>query len=352
MKAEYSVLLSMISQYVGRENAISLLPVNWDDLVSLAVKEGVGAIVCDALQNAEFDVEAKYQLMINCIQMESIYEKYELTLSHLARFCRAHAVKILVLKGYGLSLNYPMPSHRPCGDIDVFLFGNDENINKIFESELGLTINRENSHHSSFLFEGFLIENHHTFLDIEDCTNHIADEQLFNELLEEGCTEISVKTEKCFVPSVKFNSVYLLRHMAHHFSIEKITLRHVLDWAMFVRTYYDCIDWSFVWSYSKNSGCYKFLNCLNGICVDSLGFPASMFPILERYVWLQKRMLNDILTPYSKPLPTMNQNFFVGIPKAFRMLFCNWKYRMCCKDSLLGLVWRMSRNRVNAYLGI
>lgn len=30
---------------------------------------------------------------------------------------------MMVLKGYGLSLNYLKPSHRPCGDIDIWLFG-------------------------------------------------------------------------------------------------------------------------------------------------------------------------------------------------------------------------------------
>ena len=346
MNAEQSLLLNMVSQGVGNKCATPSLSVNWNRFVSLAVCEGVGAIVCDGLQNIEMEGDAKYELMASYIQAESRYSQCVSALSALAKLCRKHSVKLLVLKGYGLSLNYPVPAHRPCGDIDVYMFGCGEFINQMMEDELGISVDRENPHHSSFVFGGFNVENHNTFLDVEDYRNHIADEQLFQELLAEGCTEISVGNEKCLVPSVKLNSVYVLRHMAHHFSVGKITLRHVLDWAMFVRANHDCIDWDFVWEYAGKSGCSRFLNCLNGICVGQLGFESEMFPVRERYGRLQRRMLEDILTPYKKNLPPVSRNFRVGVIKALRLLKGGWKYRMCCNDSVAGLVWRLAYSRM------
>ena len=322
------------------------LSVNWKKFISLAISEGVEAVVCDGLHDLEIDSEAKKRLIASRIQAESRYTQCTSALSAFAKFCKAHAVKMLVLKGYGLSLNYPMPAHRPCGDIDVYLFGCGEFINQMVENELGLSVNRGNPHHSSFSFGGFNIENHNTFLDVDDYENHIADENLFQELLAEGCCEITVGGVPCLVPSVKLNSVYVLRHMAHHFSVGKITLRHVLDWAMFVRANHDCIDWDFVWEYAGKSGCTRFLSCLNGICVGQLGFESEMFPVRERYGRLQRRMLEDILTPYRKNLPPVSRNFRVGVIKALRLLKGGWKYRMCCNDSVAGLVWRLARSRM------
>lgn len=34
-----------------------------------------------------------------------------------------NGIRLLLLKGLGLSRNYPVPAHRECGDIDIYLFG-------------------------------------------------------------------------------------------------------------------------------------------------------------------------------------------------------------------------------------
>lgn len=48
---------------------------------------------------------------------------YLQAVASLAGFYNAHGYKMMVLKGYACSLNWPRPEHRPCGDIDIWLFG-------------------------------------------------------------------------------------------------------------------------------------------------------------------------------------------------------------------------------------
>lgn len=61
---------------------------------------------------------------------------------------------MMVLKGYGLSKNYPVPNHRPCGDMDIYLFGDQEKADKLIAEELGIKIDNSHHHHTVFQFQG------------------------------------------------------------------------------------------------------------------------------------------------------------------------------------------------------
>lgn len=334
---------------------------DWDKVVDLAFEQGVAAVAVDGLQRSlELSAESlelsldspeledlKYEWFGEVFSCEEDYQRYQAAIAEFLEVCRGQKVKVLLLKGYGLSLNYPIPSHRPCGDVDVFLFGKGENINEIVEKQLNSTVDRSNPHHSVFSIGGFTFENHITLLDVERHRNHFSDEQVFQRLIAEGCDEIEVEGERCLVPSVKLNSVYLLRHMAHHFAVEKITLRHILDWALFVRANASKIDWDFVYGFAKDSGCTPFLNYLNGICVESLGFDAEDFPIRERDDKLQSRMLADILSPeFQEEIPGINHKLRYGIVKTRRILANRWKYRMVSDEWIGTTIWNLAKKRL------
>ena len=213
--------------------------------------------------------------------------------------------------------------------------------------ERGIEVNEGNPHHSVFSFGGFTFENHITLLDIERHRNHFSDEQVFQRLIADGCDEIEVEGERCFVPSVKLNSVYLLRHMAHHFAVERITLRHILDWALFVRANASKIDLDFVYGFAKDSGCSPFLNCLNGICVESLGFAAEDFSVRMRDGKLQSRMLSDILHPeFDGEIPDTSHTLRYAITKTRRILANRWKYKMVSDERLMTTIFNLAVNRL------
>lgn len=65
----------------------------------------------------------RLQWAVNVDRIENTYRRQERAIARLAAFYREHAIPMMLLKGYGLSLFYPVPEHRPCGDIDIWLFG-------------------------------------------------------------------------------------------------------------------------------------------------------------------------------------------------------------------------------------
>lgn len=68
--------------------------------------------------------------------IEWIYAKHQERIRELADFYKQHNKRMLLLKGYGCSLCYPKPEHRPTGDIDIFLFGQLDEADALVEKEL------------------------------------------------------------------------------------------------------------------------------------------------------------------------------------------------------------------------
>ena len=73
---------------------------------------------------------------------------------------------MMVLKGYGLSLNYPIPSHRPCGDVDIWNFGEYRRADKVLHDKLGITVDNSHHHHTTFTFQDQFFENHYDFINV------------------------------------------------------------------------------------------------------------------------------------------------------------------------------------------
>lgn len=351
-----TILLQLLRVAIGND-VVGSLPsaVDWREVTGLCFSQGVAAIAVDGLEKVEglnlldsLEQEAlKYEWFGEVFRAEDDYRKYKSILAEFLRLCKYQEVKVLLLKGFGLSLNYPIPAHRPCGDIDIYLFSCAEFISQMVEKYWKVSVDRRNPHHYLFARNGVTFEIHITLMDVERHKNQFSDEQVFQRLIAEGCDEIEVCGETCFVPSLKLNSVYLLRHMAHHFAVEKITLRHILDWALFVKVNASILDWNFVYGYAEDSGCTSFLNCLNGICVESLGFASDDFPVRECGGKLQSRMLSDILSPeFKEEIPAVSNKLRYGIVKTRRILANRWKYRMVSDESLLVTIWNLVKVRL------
>ena len=144
-----------------------------------------------------------------------------------------------------------------------------------------------------FKWKGFTVENHY---DIE---NRYASRKgrMTDDLLKGLALVARKEIDGIYFPSANFNGIFLISHAASHFAGDRITLRHLLDWALFVDKEWKEIDWPFVTDWLSRLGLLKFFTCMNALCIDCLGIAAEKFPALERDAALEKRVLEDILHP-------------------------------------------------------
>ena len=238
---------------------------------------------------------------------EQDYQSYLCALEKLAGFYKSQDVPMMLLKGYGLSLNYSVPSHRPVGDIDIYLWGRWQEVDRLVQKNLGIAVDNSHHHHSVFWFEGYSVENHYDFVNVHSHRSGSSVEALLKGLAEDkgravrhllpGGTEI-------FLPSPDLNALFIVRHCASHFAAEKMNLRQLLDWALFVAGHHQEVDWSLFWSEAEMMGMEKFVLCVDAIVVEQLGFDASIFHTPEEFRGfaahnrvLVARVLEDILSP-------------------------------------------------------
>lgn len=239
-----------------------------------------------------------------------------------------HSISLMLLKGYGQSFCYPCPEHRECGDIDIWLFGRQREADELLCREWGIRIDEDKHHHTVFLIDGIMVENHYNFLNVHAHASNREIEQLLRTYAEIHGETICLKDTEIHLPSPSFNALFLLRHAAAHFAAAEIGIRHIADWGMFIRRYCDKIDWTELYATARRMNMHRFLNCINAISINNLGVDVKLFPSFERDLKLEERVLNDILHPeFSEKFP--EKGFIRIIRFKFRRWLANrWKHRI------------------------
>lgn len=328
------VLLSLVKSGIG--NASDQLPpeVDWQEVHSRAKRHGVIAIAMDGIvlsgQNLPRDIMRLW--MTDTVKIETSYAKGVRVIEELASEYGQAGIPLMIVKGFGLSQYYPVPDHRPTGDIDIWNFGFQREADKFLSDKNGLVIDNGVHHHSVFRYRGMTVENHYDFLNVHSHRSNARIEKLLKAMVAvpEQCARYA-RIENVYLPPVEFNALYLLRHMAAHFSAEKVNLRHVLDWGTFVRVCHDKIDWTSLLERVRAFNMDKFLGCIDAICVDDLGFDSTMFPDLPVDHSLKSRVLDDILNIHS----TVPQRGLSHIGQRFRRWLNNsWKHKIVYNESL------------------
>lgn len=321
--------------------------IDWGNFLKKAYNQVVMAVAWDGFSKSEIKtipLEIKLKWFGNVIKSyEERYKKYEKSIASLANFYNSHQIKMLILKGYGLSLNYPNPQHRPCGDIDIYLFDKQQEGDELIAKEKGIKIEREHLLHTVFFYEGEMIENHYDFISDDAHKSNSKIGEWLNNLIKEECEKINVEEEEIYLPSPNFNALYLLHHTAKHFAGEQVMLRHILDWATFVEKYTHKVDWKKIYDIARSNNLELFLNCLNEICVRYLGYNKEIFdPIFsqrnskeicqtEKYY---DKILEEILNPsvsIFKPKGKIQNIVF----RIYRWLSFRWKRKMIYNEGFI-----------------
>lgn len=342
MTNESTFLLNLVRLGIHPKAVLESTPseVDWETVFCLAKNQGVTAIAWDGysrlyetgIVTVDMNKQVKKQWIGQVIQShEWKYSSYHSVISHLASFYSKHGIKMMVLKGYGLSLNYPVPAHRPCGDVDIWNYGEYKRADKVLHDDLGIKIDHSHHHHTVFHFEGQVFENHYDFVNVFSHPSNKVVEARLKELAFKEEEEIDVEGQSVYLPSPDFNALFLLRHTSAHFAADKMSLRQILDWGTFVQRYQDRIDWKDLTEFVGKVGMRPFMDILNGICVDYLGFPAALFP--SRYSDAESRVMEDLFDPeFAVKNP---KNHFVGsLWWRFRRWKHNaWKHRLVYPES-------------------
>lgn len=226
------VMLELTQASVFERNPIIPVgvEVDWDRLLDLSQAHGLTAWVWDSMTKLSVrDLLTRQQRIDWGLSFQDVidgFDRFNRVFSDLLVLCQDNHIRLLLLKGFGLSSLYPSPQLRSFGDIDVFPFEDYEKLNTL----LGGNDETSDGKHSELLFEGVEIENHKTII-----YTHTRRYKLVSEFIEASLPNAEKKEGNYYVLSAEANLVFLLVHSLTHLnSIYFLSMRNVLDIAMFL----------------------------------------------------------------------------------------------------------------------
>lgn len=316
---------------------------DWKAIEDFSFQQGLSAIVLDGIERLSDEARPPKELLLQWIgntlqSYEYRYELYRRAIAELAAWHSTNGYKMMVLKGYSCSLNWPKPEHRPCGDIDIWQFGKQKEADKALAKDKGIKIDNSHQHHTVFIWRDFMVENHYDFINVYHHKSSAEVEKILKRLGEDDSHFVEVYGEKVFLPSANLHALFLLRHAMSEFASSCINVRQVLDWAFFVEKNGKDVDWDWLLGVLDKFNMREFFNCINAICVNDLGFSATLFPNVQYLPDIKERVLHDIIFPEFTAVEP--KGFLPRVIYKYRRWKANgWKHKLCYKESMWSAFW-------------
>lgn len=284
---------------------------DWMELYRIAQFHKMTGILCDGIDMLPSNIRPPRQQWMHWLaereKTEMRHKHKTRVLKHLLNLFEQHNIPAIELKGSTLSQYYPIPQHRHFSDIDLYHFDQHAQADKLIAETLHVTPHNDSHHHSKYNHHGVTIESHFDFVNTHTPPSNKAYEQMLKQLDPHGAT---------------FEALFLARHHSCHFASDRITLRNLCDWALFLQARSHEIDLTMVADAFRQFNMHHFVGALEAIRTRMLHMPTIPelhFEISEK---LYLRVLNDIL----------HGEFNVPDPE---------------KPGLRRLVWKLRRHRVN-----
>lgn len=335
-----------LAEDVNLSDYIMLPAEKWDKLGELARKQGVLGIMLDGVDKLEAtpygatrDLKANQKLewIGEVLQIEQRNLQQIAVMNELASKWKNNAYRVMVMKGQANATLYPKPKHRTPGDIDCYLFEHYSVGNAIARQEGGI-VDESWYKHSVIRYKGETFENHHFFVHTREGKRSKLLEKELEDALKVDESEFKPLTELTVMPPIQWTAMFLTYHACAHFLTEGLRLKQVLDWATFLKTHQNDVDWCAFYAFCERYHLKTFSGTITSICCDYLGVDISNSDIRNNDTYMEK-MLNSILYDddyiYNESEGGWKEKWYI-VMNLFRY---RWKYEEVYKESIWKQLW-------------
>ena len=339
--------------------------VDWKEVFHMASEQGVEAISLDGLEvlktksqvvNASFSSADSKNLLLETIGRAKLIEfewaHHLSSLKRLSDILQTKGISYLLIKGFACGQYYPIPKHRICGDIDIYPGVNFVEANETLK-EAGIDVDPYYYRHSVSYINGVMVENHRVLCDLRGprSQTRLFEEQLKEEAqksIENGkdvlINGVSIAGAK--YPMANFNALFLPWHVSAHFAFERVTLRHLLDWALFLMNDGKNIDVKlFREAKSKYTyGYSKFADILTNLSIRYLKLPVEHIPseIVDDAIIFDNHLADNVFDYMFVGQPReRDENVWKFRKNNLKRIWKErWKYKELYNTTTLGFMWR------------
>lgn len=264
---------------------------DWEAIFAFSARQTVSGIVAEAASKLPADLlppalilNKMRTILATTFRMHALFNR---TLVGIVTMFRQKGIRVVLLKGQGVALNYDIPTLRHCGDIDLYIgeraYNSACTLAREWHGEDAEAV--ENDKHYSFQYGGVTIELHHVaeWLPLP-WHNVLFQRWTAQQLQDDNLRCVGIDGTEIALPPVSFDALYIFNHVWHHFLLGGIGLRQLCDWVRFLHTFADQIDRVTLQHDLKAFGLWRAWQTLGYIAVNTLGLPAEEFPFYtDRY---------------------------------------------------------------------
>ena len=306
----------------------------WAQLFRLAAHQGVVAIVYDVVsklpENCQPPRAIKIQWALSTEAIEQRYKHQFIGAKSLSDKWSEANIKTVVFKGFSLSKYYPIPNHRECGDFDCYLLDGRYEDGNILAEQIGANVNREWYKHSQIYYRGMMAENHNLLVTTREGKLAKELDAILTEMLQGDLQPL--EGTNILLPTTQFTALFVTYHSFSHFISEGITLRHMCDWACFMKAEQNNFDWDSFYVLCNKFKFNRFVDVSNEIITKYLGITLQNKSIVCETPYTNK-VLKDILMEDAKVFSSGKGKWHNRIKLIKNIFSYRWKYSDIAQSS-------------------
>ena len=261
-------------------------PVEWEDLYRLSFQQTVTGLVADGINRLPAqclpDADSARLDPFLADMMATARRNAQMDAFIPKLFHALRDIPVVLIKGQSLAVDYPEPSRRQPGDIDLLLLPASyeaakaillPKATKVLEEEAAIW-------HQGMKFNKIEVEIHGS---ISTLMSRKLDRQLAG-LLEQQfdgrpLPTVSIGGAEIPVPEAGFNAVYIFVHFLHHYWSGGIGLRQLIDWMVFISVHKRDIHPVILENTLEDLGLLRVWKVFTGFLQEYLGCPAEKLPL-------------------------------------------------------------------------
>ena len=313
----------------------------WREVYKLAAQHGLLGVTFTAIENLPKGVLTDVDLLMDWMwQKDHIVSKNEQYHRDVCAFLstlRQNELMPVILKGLDCARRYSHPNRRPSGDLDIFLLHSDSSHPEAFEKgnvlvqQLGISIEPHDYKHVKFTYKNVVVENHMYCTEIRGSKAKKEFEIHLQELLK---TSVDAGNGCYYYPNSQFTALFLIAHSFNHFLDEGLALKHICDWAAFLKKEQDNVDWDDFYHYTDKVNITRFANTLTSLVVEYLGISLtnSQIRVESQYAF---RMLDDTFHNNCHLHSSGLHGYRYRLMQMRNHFASSWKYRDICRQNPL-----------------
>lgn len=360
------------SRYIQKDEHASALGYldrkSWLSVITMAEKNDISGLLYDAAlslpreQQPDREVMLRWMASIQSMERDNLLYRDKL-IQGLTMLESCH-LQPTILKGITIGELYPNPTHRPIGDVDIFV-PIDEQIQytECIKSMNGTIDNVFDLKHTSAQWNGLNWELHFRTMRFYNCQTesryHLFEKE---ETSAENLCHQTIHGHTIQVLPPLFRIIYLTAHFQHHLLMERVSLRQVIDWMLVLHHERSALAISeqAMIRMLKQLGLYRLFRAMGYIAIHKIGYSstgyAGLTDLSRRDAARGRYLLNILLRghiPGCRPFqPHLVEDSFLARARHFWELCkrCIALYRLCPNEAAatpIGFIYYAIRRRLN-----